>query len=79
MTEHLGYEKNSTAGDNSGNSRNGHTEKAVLMENIKVPRDRNSTFKPVIIPKYEKRVPIFNDQIISMHSFGMNDRDINRT
>ena len=32
MTEHLGYEKNSAAGDNSGNSRNGHTEKTVLLE-----------------------------------------------
>ena len=53
MTEHLGYEKNSNAGDNSGNTRNGHTEKTVLMENqeaiIEVPRDRNSTFEPVII------------------------------
>jgi len=43
MTEHLGYVKNSNAGDNSGNSRNGHTEKIVLMENqratIDVPRD----------------------------------------
>jgi len=80
MTEHLGYEKNSSAGDNSGNSRNGHTEKTILMENqeaiIEVPRDRNSTFEPVIIPKHEKRVPIFNDQIISMYSFGMSDRDI---
>ena len=33
MTEHLGYEKNSNTGDNSGNSRNGHTEKTVLLEN----------------------------------------------
>jgi len=31
MTEHLGYEKKSNAGDNSGNSRNGHTEKTVLF------------------------------------------------
>ena len=29
MTEHLGYEKHSSAGDNSGNSRNGHTEKTA--------------------------------------------------
>jgi len=82
MTEHLGYEKNSNAGDNSGNSRNGHTEKTVLLENqsatIEVPRDRNSTFEPVIVPKHEKRVPLFNDQIISMYSFGMSDRDIKR-
>jgi transposase-like protein len=80
MTEHLGYEKHSDAGDNSGNSRNGHTEKTVLLENqstaIEVPRDRNGTFEPIIIPKHEKRLPLFNDQIISMYSFGMTDRDI---
>jgi len=80
MTEHLGYEKNSNTGDNSGNNRNGHTEKTVLLENqsatIEVPRDRNGTFEPVIIPKHEKRVPLFNDQIISMYSRGMSDREI---
>jgi len=68
------------ARDNSGNSRNGHTEKTILLENqstsIEVPRDRNGTFEPVIVPKHEKRVPLFNDQIISMYSFGMSDRDI---
>jgi transposase-like protein len=82
MTDHLGYEKNSNEGDNSGNSRNGHTEKTVLLENqsttIEVPRDRNGTFEPIIIPKHEKRVPLFNDQIISMYSFGMSDRDIKK-
>ena len=80
MTEHLGYEKNSNDGDNSGNSRNGHTEKTVLLENqsaaIEIPRDRNGTYEPIIVPKHEKRVPLFNDQIISMYSFGMTDRDI---
>lgn len=80
MTEHLGYEKNSNVGNNSGNSRNGHTEKTILLENqettIEVPRDRNSTFEPIIVPKHEKRTPLFNDQIISMYSFGMTDRDI---
>ena len=80
MTEHLGYEKNSNAGDNNGNSRNGHTEKTVLMENqsttIEIPRDRNGTFEPIIIPKHEKRVPLFNQQIISMYGRGMTDREI---
>jgi transposase-like protein len=82
MTEHLGYEKNSNSGDNSGNSRNGHTEKTVLLENqnttIEVPRDRNGTFEPVIVPKHEKRVPLFNDQIISMYSFGMSGHNIQK-
>jgi transposase-like protein len=80
MTEHLGYEKNSNDGDNSGNSRNGHTEKTVLLENqsttIEVPRDRNGTFEPVIVPKHQKRMPLFNDQIISMYARGMTDRKI---
>jgi transposase-like protein len=80
MTQHLGYEKNSTSGDNSGNSRNGYTQKTVLLENqaaqVEVPRDRNSTFEPVIVPKHEKRTPLFNDQIISMYARGMTDRDI---
>jgi transposase-like protein len=80
MTEHLGYEKNSNAGDNSGNSRNGYTEKKVLLENqsttIEVPRDRNGSFEPIIIPKHEKRVPLFNEQIISMYARGMSGREI---
>src|SRR5215469_7971785 len=63
-----------------GNSRNGHTEKTVLLENqsttIEVPRDRNGSFEPVIMPKHEKRVPLFNDQIISMYGRGMSDREI---
>jgi transposase-like protein len=80
MTGHLGYEKHDNAGDNSGNSRNGYSEKTVLTENqeavIQVPRDRQGTFEPEIQPKYQKRVPLFNDQIISMYSFGMTNRDI---
>jgi transposase-like protein len=39
----------------TGNSRNGHFEKTVLLENqsaaIEVPRDRKGTFEPVIVPK----------------------------
>lgn len=79
MDTHLGYKKNDNSGDNSGNSRNGYTSKTVILENndtidVQVPRDRNSTFEPVIIPKHEKRTPLFNDQIISMYSFGMSTR-----
>jgi len=80
MDNHLGYSKNDNAGDNTGNSRNGYTGKTVLLENqsadIKVPRDRNGTFEPVIVPKRGKRVSLFNDQIISMYSHGMTERDI---
>jgi transposase-like protein len=40
----------------------------VLLENpVSVPRDRTGTFEPIIVPKHEKRVPLFNAQIISMY------------
>ncbi|MDR1306316.1 MAG: IS256 family transposase [Treponema sp.] len=80
MDGHLGYQKHGNSGDNSGDSRNGYSEKTVLTGNqemtVPIPRDRNGTFEPQILPKYQKRVPLFNDQVISMYSFGMTDRDI---
>ena len=80
MDVHLGYKKNSNEGDNSGNSRNGYSKKRVLTQaqevELNVPRDRNSEFEPEIVPKYAKRLPLFNDQIISLYSRGMTTRDI---
>lgn len=80
MTAHLGYEKNDPSGKNSGNSRNGNSKKTIKGEfgnlDIAVPRDRNSTFEPVIIPKGETRFTGFDDKIISMYARGMTTRDI---
>ena len=80
MDRHLGYKKNSNSGDNKGNSRNGYSTKKVLtgdgQADILIPRDRNSEFNPMIVPKYSKRLPLFNDQIISLYSRGMTTRDI---
>lgn len=80
MTVHLGYEKNDPAGKKSGNSRNGKSKKTIKGEfgnmEIAVPRDRNSTFEPVIIPKGETRFTGFDDKIISMYARGMTTRDI---
>ncbi len=49
MDEHLGYEKNSVEGNNSGNSRNGCGKKTISSDygecEIAVPRDRNSEFE----------------------------------
>jgi hypothetical protein len=55
LTTHLGYDKPDVAGNNSGHSRNGHTNKTQKSEHgelpLNVPRDRNSTFSPEITPK----------------------------
>ena len=80
LTEHLGYEKYSSEGKNSGNSRNGRTPKTLKNDNgeieITVPRDRNGTFEPIIIKKYERTLGPIEDKIISMYAKGMTTRDI---
>ena len=80
MDTHLGYRKHSSEGDGSGNSRNGYSEKTVITGDgeaqIKVPRDRNGEFEPEIVKKHERRLPLFNEQIISLYSRGMTTRDI---
>ncbi len=56
LDEHLGYEKHDVRGNNSGNSRNGYNHKTISTQHgeteIEIPRDRNGTFEPQIIPKY---------------------------
>jgi len=80
MTDHLGYEKHSPDGNNSGNSRNGTYKKTVKGEfgtlEVTVPRDRNGSFEPVILPKGQSRFTGFDDKIISMYARGMTTRDI---
>lgn len=55
MDEHLGYEKNSVAGNNNGNSRNGYGKKTITSDygecEISVPRDRNGEFEPKLLKK----------------------------
>ena len=80
MTEHLGYEKHSIEGNNSGNSRNGKTSKTVKTGNgeieIDIPRDRNSEFQPALVGKRQKRLQLLNDQVLSLYARGMTVRDI---
>jgi putative transposase len=80
MKEHLGYEKHDPAGHQTGNSRNGKSTKTLKGEfgrlPIDVPRDRNSSFDPKIIPKGQTRFTGFDEKIISMYARGMTTREI---
>ncbi|MST34725.1 IS256 family transposase, partial [Acidimicrobiaceae bacterium USS-CC1] len=82
LTEHLGYERGDPAGRGSGNSRNGTTPKRVLTElgavDLEVPRDRNASFEPTIVPKGATRLPRFNEAIIGLYAGGMTTRDIKK-
>jgi putative transposase len=80
LTHHLGYETGDPAGRGSGNSRNGSTAKTVNTVNgpvdITVPRDRNGSFEPVIVPKKTRRLSNINSVVLSLYSRGMTTRDI---
>jgi putative transposase len=80
MTDHLGYEKNASANKKTSNTRNGSYKKRVKGEfgklDIAVPRDRESTFEPVILPKGQTRFTGFDDKIIALYARGMTTRDI---
>jgi len=77
---HLGYEKHSPEGINSGNSRNGKTSKKVKTTmgevELEIPRDRNSTFEPVLVPKRSRTVEGIEEIVISLYARGMSVRDI---
>lgn len=80
MDGHLGYTKHSPEGINSGNSRNGKSSKKVKTTlgevELQVPRDRNSTFEPVLVPKRSRMVEGIEDVVISLYARGMSVRDI---
>ena len=76
MDHHLAAE----VADGGSNSRNGYGKKTVITDSgklgIAVPRDRLSTFEPQLIAKYRRRLPGFDEKIISMYARGMTVREI---
>lgn len=80
MDEHLGYDKNSVLGNNSGNSRNGYNHKTIYSDygacELAVPRDRNGEFEPQVLAKRQVRTDEIEQKILAMYSKGMSQRDI---
>jgi putative transposase len=80
LSTHLGYEKHDPKGYNTGNSRNGTTPKTLKGEfgevELDVPRDRNGSYSPQLLPKHQTRFDGFDEKIISLYARGMTTRDI---
>ena len=74
MDHHLSGE------EGAGNSRNGYGRKTVVTDTgrieLAVPRDRQASFDPQLIAKYQRRFPGFDDKIVSMYARGMSTREI---
>ena len=76
----MGYKQGDPSTWDSGNNRNGSSAKTVPTDAgsipVMVPRDRNGTFEPKLIPKHQRRLNGFNDLIISLIARGMTTRDV---
>jgi putative transposase len=80
MTHHLGYNHRDDAPEEIGNRRNGHSPKTLQTDSgsvtIKVPRDRDGAFDPVIVQKYQRRLPDFDEKVIALYARGLSTKDI---
>ena len=62
------------------NSRNGHSKKTIQTQQgemeLSIPRDRNSSFEPVLVPKHERRLSGLDEKILALYARGNSIRDI---
>jgi transposase-like protein len=80
LTHHLGYARGEDKPLEQANHRNGTTPKTVLTEDgaipLAIPRDRNGTFEPVLVPKNARRLPRFDQHVLALYARGMTTREI---
>jgi putative transposase len=80
MDDHLGYDNHDPVGRNGGNSRNGVRPKTLVTEagpvEIEVPRDRESSFEPVIVAKRQRLLSGIDDLVISLSAKGLTHGEI---
>jgi putative transposase len=80
MAAHLGHDKHESVANAAGNTRNGTSRKTLKGEfgelPIEIPRDRQGSFEPQLIPKHQTRWTGFDDKILSMYARGMTVREI---
>ena len=80
LGHHLGYQSGAAKPEEATNQRNGTSGKTLRTDDgplrIEVPRDRDGSFEPVLIPKHERRFTGFDDKIIAMYARGMTMREV---
>lgn len=80
LTHHLGYERGEEKPDDQANHRNGSTPKTVKTESgalaVDIPRDREGTFEPRLIPKGLRRLDGFDDKVLALYARGVSVREI---
>jgi transposase-like protein len=78
LDAHLGYEKHEKT--TIANARNGFSNKKIKTSfgesEIQVPRDRDASFNPIIVPKRQNMLDGLENVIVSLYAKGMSNSDI---
>ena len=82
LSYHLGYPPGGTKPEDATNHRNGTSEKRVLTDDgpmgVEIPRDREGTFEPQLIPKHARRLAGFDDKVLALYARGLTVREIQK-
>ena len=82
LEQHLGYPPGAEAPEAQPNRRNGTTSKTLRTVDgplsVELPRDRDASFEPRIVPKHARSFDGFDEQILALYAGGMTTRDIQR-
>jgi transposase-like protein len=80
MNMHLGYRRGQSKPADQADERNGASSKTLITDHgalrVDLPRDRESSFEPILIPRHERRFAGFDERIIAMYARGMSVREI---
>jgi transposase-like protein len=82
LSQHLGYRQGADAPEEQPNRRNGSTSKTLRTVDgpltVELPRDRDASFEPQIVPKHARTFDGFDEQILALYAGGMTTREIQR-
>ena len=80
LSDHLGYGLGEEPAPGQPNRRNGSSSKALITDHgpvpVELPRDREGSFEPQIVPKHQTRFEGFDDKILSLYARGLTTREI---
>lgn len=78
LDDHLGYDRHQLS--DGENSRNGYSNKRLITEDgqlqVEIPRDRDGSFEPQLVKKYQTRLTAMDDKIHCLYAKGMTTREI---
>lgn len=80
MNVTLGYGRGDDKPEHQPNCRNGYSQKTIKTGDaeltIAIPRDRESQHEPLLVPKHSRRLPGFDEKVLSLYARGMSFSEI---